>query len=132
MIIAATRMHHSLVDFASAGSSEVYDILHFPSYSHAQRGLCCFRTLENRRLSGQGLFRTRRGDPGRSTLDHIKVSVSVDSEQCSTGLKNDSDSTTVFSTSEKIPQITEDPPKLDLTRASAHSLPTYPPPPFLE
>jgi hypothetical protein len=39
MIIAATRMHRTLVDFASAGFTEVYDILHFPIYSHAQCGL---------------------------------------------------------------------------------------------
>jgi hypothetical protein len=31
MTIAATRMHRSLVDFAS-GSTEVYDILHFLSF----------------------------------------------------------------------------------------------------
>jgi hypothetical protein len=114
MVIAATRMHRTLVDFASSGSADV---------SH-----------ENRPLSGVGFLR-RRGD-ARSTTDHIKVSVSVasDSEQCSTGLKNDGDSATLYSTSEKSPQITGDPPKLDLTRASAHPhvLPIYPPPPFHE
>jgi hypothetical protein len=40
MTIAATRMHRSLVDFAS-GSTEVYDILHFLSYFHAQCGRYC-------------------------------------------------------------------------------------------
>lgn len=129
MVIAATRMHRTLVDFASSGSADVYDILHFLSYSHAQCNLYCFRSHENRPLSGVGFLR-RRGD-ARSTSDHIKVSVSVASEQCSTGTKNDGDSATLYSTSEKSPQITGDTPKLDLTRASA-VLPTYPPPPFHE
>jgi len=53
-------------------------------------------------------------------------------EQHSTDSKNDGDSSTAISTSERIIQITGDPPKLDFTQASAQPLPTVSSSPVLE
>jgi len=111
MTIAATRMHRSLVDFAS-GSTEV--------------------THENRPLSSLVFSKTKRTDAAPTTQDRIKVSVNSAFEQRSTGSKNGGDSSTVFSTSEQIPQITGDPSMLEFTQASAHPLPTVSPSPVLE
>jgi hypothetical protein len=132
MTIAATRMHRSLVDFAS-GSTEVYDILHFLFFSMLSVAYVV-RTHENRPLSSLVFSKTKRRDTAPTTLDQIKVSMNRASEQRSTGSKNDGDSSTVFSTvtSEQIPQITGEPSKLDLTQASAHPLPTVSPSLVLE
>jgi len=111
MTIAATRMHRSLVDFAS-GSTEVRH--------------------ESRPLSSLVFSKTKRGDTALTTLDRMDASVNRAFEQRSTGSKNDGDSSTVFSTSEQIPRVTSDPPKLDLTQASAHPRPTVSPSPVLE
>ena len=117
MTIAATRMQRSLVDFTS-GSTEVYDILHFLSLFQC---LVIARTHESRPLSSLVFSKTkRRRDTVPTTLDGINVSVNRVFEQGSTGSKNDGDTSTVFSTSEKIPQMTGEPSKLDLTQASAH------------
>ena len=85
--------------------------LYFLSWFHAQCGLCCFRTHENRPLSSLVFSKTKRTDPTPTTLDQIKVSVNRASELLSTGPKNDGNSSTgtVVSTSEKMPQITGDP-----------------------
>lgn len=130
MTIAATRMHRSLVDFA-CGSTEVYDILHSHSFSMVlSAAYCRFRTCENRPLSSLVFSKTKQTDTAPITLDRIKMSVNRTSEQrSSTGSKSDGDSFTVSSTSEQIPQNTGE---LDLTLASAHSLPTVSPSPVLE
>ena len=128
MTVAATRMHRSLIDFAS-GSTEVYDILHFLSFFMLSAAYCRFRTHENRPLSSLVFSKTKRTDTAPTTLDQIKMTVNRAFEQRSTGLKNDGDSATVCSTSEQIPQTTGE---LDLTPASAHSLPTVSPSPVLE
>ena len=95
-------------------------------------GLRCFRTHENRPLSGLVFSKTKRTDTATTTLDRIKVSVSRAFEQRSTGSKNDGDSSTVSSTVEQIPQITSDTLKLDLTQASAPPLPMFSLSPVLE
>ena len=106
MTIAATRMYRSQIDFAS-GSTEMYDI--FSSYFHAQCCLCCFRTLENPQLSSLVILKTKQTDLAPTTLDQTEIKVTVNRayEQCLTGgLKNGGDSSAVFSTSERILQIT--------------------------
>jgi hypothetical protein len=131
MTIAATRMHRSLVDFA-CGSAEVYDILHFLSYFHAQCDLYCFRMHESRPVSTLVFSKTKRTDPAPATLDQIQMSVNMASEQLSTDSKNDGDSSTVISTSDQIHKIAGDPPELDVTQASSHPLPTNSPSPVLK
>jgi hypothetical protein len=131
MTIAATRMHSSLVDFAS-GSTEVYDILHFLSFFVLSVAYV-FRIHESRPLSSLVFSKTKRADTAPTTLDGItNASVNRVFEQCSTGSKNDGDSSIVFSTSEQIPQITGDPLNLYLTQASARPQPTVSPSPVLE
>ena len=129
MIIAATRMHRSLVDFAY-GSTEVYDILYFYSFSM----LCVtyvVRTHENcAQICLEFSKAKRRTDTVPTTRDRISGSVSKVFDQRSTGSKNDGDTSTVFSTSEQIPQIAGDPSKPDLTQESAHPPPTAPSPVF--
>jgi hypothetical protein len=91
------------------------------------------RTHENRPLSTLVFSKAkRRTDTVPTTLDQINVSVNRVFEQRSTGSKDDGDTSTVFSMSEKIPQNTGDPSKLDLTQASAHPLPTVSSSPVLE
>ena len=92
------------------------------------------RTHETRPLSSLVFSKTKRTDAALTTLDQIDVSVNSlrAFEHRSTGSKNDGDSSTVFSTSEQIPQITGDPPKLDLTQVSVHPLPTVSLSPVLE
>ena len=126
MTIAATRMHRGLVDFASS-STEVYDIPHFLSCFHAQFGVCYFRSRENRPLSSLVFSKTKRTDPAPNTLDRIMVSMNGAFERRSGGSKNDGDSSTVLSTSDKIPQITADPSEPD-----PHPLPTVFPSPVLQ
>ncbi len=84
-------------------------------------------------MSNLVFARSKRSDTVRTILDRIKVSVHRASEQHSTGSKNEGDSTTVTSTSERVPQITDDPLKLDLdlTQESPDSLPTVSASPIL-
>jgi len=105
--------------------------LHF--FFHVQCCLCHFRTHENRSLSILVFSKTKRtGTAKTTTLNGIKMSVNRAFEQRSSGSKNDPGLSTVFSTSEQIPQITGDPSKLDLTQASAHTLPVVSPSPVFE
>ena len=94
------------------------------------------RTHENRPLSSLGFSKTKRADTAPTTLDGIDVSADRAFEQRSTrtSSKNDGDSSTVFSASEKIPQINGDPLNLDLTQASTHwhPLPSVSSSPVLE
>jgi len=131
MTIATTRMHRSLVGFAF-GSTEMYDTS-VPFVFLAKYGLCRFRRQESRPMSNLVFLRTKGSDTARTILDRIKVSVYRASEQHSTGSKNEGDSTTVTSTSERVPQITDDPLKLDLdlTQESPDSLPTVSASPIL-
>ncbi len=132
MIIAATRMHRSLVDFAS-GSTEMYDTLHFLSFFLAQHGLCRFSTRESRPMSNLVFSKTKRSDPAPTALDWVEVATHKDFGQHLTGSKNDDDSSTVIGTSEPILHIGGDPPpKLDLTQVSAHPLPAVSPSPIPE
>ena len=130
MTIAATRMHSSLVDFAS-GPNEVYDIFHFLSFFMLII-VDIVRTHDNRTLSSLVFSKTKRADTAPTTLDRIIVSFNKAFERRSTGSKNDGDSSMVFSTSEQMPQISSDPPKLDLTEASTHRLSIVSPSPVPE
>jgi len=117
MIIAATRMHRSLVDFAS-GSTEMYDTLHFLSFFLAQHGLCRFSTRESRPMSNLVFSKTKRSDPAPTALDRVQVVTHKAFGQHSTGSKNDDDSSSVIGTGELILHIGDPPPKLDLTQVS--------------
>ncbi len=117
MIIAATRMHRSLVDFAS-GSTEMYDALHFLSFFLTQHGLCRFSTRESRPISNLVFSKTKRSDPAPTALDRVQVVTHKAFGQHSTGSKNDDDSSSVIGTGELILHIGDPPPKLDLTQVS--------------
>jgi hypothetical protein len=132
MIIAATRMHRSLVDFAS-GSTEMYDTLHFFSFFLAQHGLCRVSTRESRPMSNLVFSKTKRSDPAPTALDRVEVATHQAFGQHSTGSKNDDDSPTIIGTDELILHIGGDPPsKLDLTQVSAPPLPAVSPSPIPE
>jgi hypothetical protein len=125
MTIAATRMHRSLIDFAS-GSSDMYDSLHFLFF--AQRVQCRFRTNESPQLTSLVLSKAKRTDTGPTALDRVEVSMHTPPEQYSTGPAMSGESTpTIVSTSEKIPEIVGDPSNLNLTRVSTCPLPTVSP-----
>jgi len=117
MIIAATRMHRSLVDFAS-GSTEMYDALHFLSFILTQHGLCRFSTRESPPMSNLVFSKTKRSDPAPTALDRVQVATHKAFGQHSTGSKNDDDSSSVIGTGELILHIGDPPPKLDLTQVS--------------
>ncbi len=117
MIIAATRMHRSLVDFAS-GSTEMYDALHFLSFILTQHGLCRFSTRESRPMSDLVFSKTKRSDPAPTALDRVQVATHKAFGQHLTGSKNDDDSSSVIGTGELILHIGDLPPKLDLTQVS--------------
>jgi hypothetical protein len=92
------------------------------------------RTHENCKLSNLVFSKAKQADTAASTLGQVRMSMNVAFEQHSTGSKNNGDLSTVLSTSENIPQLTGNPSKLmlDLTQASAYSLPTVSPSPVLE
>jgi hypothetical protein len=107
MTIAATRMHRSLIDFAS-GSSDM--------------------TNESPQLTSLVLSKAKRTDTGPTALDRVEVSMHTPPEQYSTGPAMSGESTpTIVSTSEKIPEIVGDPSNLNLTRVSTCPLPTVSP-----
>ena len=95
MTIAATRMHRSLVDYAS-GFSDVYDtfnLLHLLSYS--TRGYR-FRVSaqENKKLPKiSAVFsKTTRAQAALNSLDQIELTVHTAFEQHTTTQTNDHDS----------------------------------------
>jgi len=99
MVIAATRMHRSLVEYAS-GSTEV--------------------TREGRPMSSLVFSKTKRTEKAPTALERNEISMHSTSNQHRTRSKNDDDdSSTVISASERI-QIGADLPKLDFTQASPH------------
>ena len=96
MTIAATRMHRSLVNFASL---DVYG----PSllcFSPAQCSLCHFRIHESPKTSNSvaalAFPKTKRTDAPSTVPDRVEV---ADFELHMTGSTNDSESSTIISIS---------------------------------
>jgi hypothetical protein len=108
LIITSTRMHRSLVDFAS-GSSDVYeyDTLHFnaslpPLFSPSARPIW-FRTNENPQLTSLVLSKAKGTDTALTALDRVEVSMHTAPEQHPTGTAMSGEGTsTTISTSEQI------------------------------
>jgi hypothetical protein len=80
MIIAATRMHRSLVDFAS-GSSNMYGTLRLFSILPAQRGRCHFRGHENIQVSSLVFSKTKQADLASTTLHRVEIPMDPAFEQ---------------------------------------------------
>ena len=121
MVLATTRMHRSLVNFArSPGSSEVYDALfasfHFPT----QCGRFHFRTHE--RLRWSAFSKTKQTDSSPIAMNRIEVVVGKTIEQHPARSKSDDNSSIIISTSEQIPEIVVDLSKLTPPRAATNYL----------
>ena len=89
MTIAATRMHRSLVDFAS---SDVYD-LSLLSFFPAQYGLCRFRIEESLKISNLAFPDTKCTDTPSTVPDRAEVVIHNAFGQHPKGSTNDNDST---------------------------------------
>jgi hypothetical protein len=78
MTIAATRMHRSLVDFASR-STDVYDVLSVVFPAHC--GQCRFSTPHNLRNNSLPTPEFKRSNATSIPMDRMEVAVHVVSEQ---------------------------------------------------
>ncbi|KAN0104003.1 hypothetical protein V8E52_011433, partial [Russula decolorans] len=127
MIIAATRTHRYLVDFASKSA----DLEH-----------------QNRQVSNLVFARTKQTDTTPTTLNRIEVTVHTAFEQHSTAQKSDDyssdmstdekgspigptsdDDWSTIITSEQVSHVVGDSSKLDPSQAFTHPLPTVSPSP---
>ncbi|KAN0103994.1 hypothetical protein V8E52_011424 [Russula decolorans] len=128
MIIAATRTHRYLVDFASRPA----DLEH-----------------QNRQVSNLVFARTKQTDTTPTTLNRMEVTVHSVFEQHPTAQKSDNyssdmsanekgspigptsddDWSTIISTSEHMSHVVGDSSKLDPSQAFTHPLPTVSPSP---
>jgi hypothetical protein len=109
LIIAATRMHCSLVNFAS-GSSNVYDTLQFLSFFPLNR----FRAHESPQVSNLTSSKTKRADTPSTALDRVEIAMHTAIERHPTSSTKDDDSSTIISTSEQTPGIIGHPSKVSL------------------
>ena len=114
LAICATRMHRSLVDFASR-SSQVYDFPRF-LFSPAQ----CVRCISAQEESHQGttiLFsKTKRTDTAPTARDRVEIVIHTSFEQHPTSLVSGDDSSTV-GIGEQVPQTVGGLSKLNLTQS---------------
>jgi len=92
LIIAATRMHRSLVDFAS-GSSDVYDA-HFLSLFPFSAADGRFRVHGNPQMNNLASPKTKRTSTPSSALDRVEVAIHPAINSHPTSLTNDDDSPT--------------------------------------
>ena len=83
IIIAATRMHRSLVNFAS-GFSEVYDTFQFLSFFPAQCSRYRFRPHGSPKVSNPTSSKTKRTDIPSNALDRVEVAIHTAIERHST------------------------------------------------
>ena len=109
IIIAATRMHRSLVNFAS-GSSDVYDTLQFLSLFLLNR----FRAHENPQASNLTSSKTKRAGAPSTAMDRVEIAMHTAIEQHPTCSMKDDDSSTIISTSEQTPEMIGHPSKASL------------------
>ena len=94
MIIAATRMHRALVDFASV-SSDMYGTLCFLSFFPAQYGRCRFRAHEKVKVSRLASPNTKQTDAAPTTPHRIEIAVDTAFEQHPTAQIADGDSSDI-------------------------------------
>lgn len=146
MIVAATRMHRNLIDFASKPPN-LYVISSLFNFLPAQWNRCHFREYQNFHPSNLVFARTKQTDTTPTTMNQIEVTVHAAFEQhptdqksddyssdvsaieggSPTGSASDDDLSTIISTSEHMSHIVGDPSKLGPSQASTHPLPTVSP-----
>ena len=94
MIIAATRMHRALVDFASE-SSDMYGTLCLLAFLPAQCGRCHLRAHVNVQASSLVFSKTKQTDAVPTTLHRIEIAVDTAFEQHPTAQITDDDSSDI-------------------------------------
>jgi hypothetical protein len=147
MIIAATRMHRNLIDFASKPPRLVGN---FFAFLFCPRSWDRYhsREYQNLQVSDLVFARTKQTDTTPTTLNRIEVTVptaferhptaqksgnyssdmTTNEKRSPTGPTSDDDSSTIISPSEHMSHI-GDSSKLDPSQAFTHPLPTVSPSP---
>ena len=150
MIIAATRMHRNLIDFASKPPRLVGNFFAF-LFCPRSWDRYHFREYQNLQVSDLVFARTKQTDttPTTSTLNRIGVTIHTVFEQhptarksgdyssdmttnekrSPTGPTSDDDWSTIISTSEHMSHIVGDSSRLDPSQAFIQPLPTVSPSP---
>jgi hypothetical protein len=148
MVIAVTRMHRYLIDFAS-NPPDLYVVSSLFVPASPQWDRCHFRKYQNLQVSNLVFARTKQTNATPSTQNRLEVTVhpafeqhptarksddhssdmSTNEKGSPTGPRSDDDSSTIISTSEHMSHIVGDSSKLDPSQASTHPLPTVSPSP---